>query len=118
MFWYKKKKLKELRKERYLELNKKFKDKHQIVSNWYMKNYLCNNNGLLPITEDGFSYQRRVVSFFGDDKYGKLPMSFNQFATVNIHHDKNFDHYPIEKLLELYNEIEIFFPEPFYKQTV
>lgn len=38
MIWNKKKKLKDKREKDYLELNNKFKDKHQIVANWYMKN--------------------------------------------------------------------------------
>lgn len=112
MFWNKNKKLKEKREKEYLELNKKFQDKHQIVADWYCEKYLVGI-GLQPITEQGFKYQRRVINFFGDNMYGKLPKSFNPFASINYGFDKNFDHYPIEKLLELYNQIEIVFPEPF-----
>ena len=43
MFWDKKKKLKEKREKEYLELNKKFQDKHQIVANWYSKKYFFGN---------------------------------------------------------------------------
>ena len=74
--------------------------------------YLCNNNGLQPVTEDGFSYQKRVIDFF-NYQYGKLPHSYNLYASVNIYHIENFDHFPIEKLQELYNKIETTFPEPF-----
>lgn len=112
MFWKKR----ETRKQSYLELNKKFKDKHQIVANWYMKNYLLNNNGLQPINEEGFSYQRRMKDFFGDNKYGKLPYSYSGIPYLNQGNVKNFDYFPIEKLLELYNKIEDFFPEPFEQQ--
>lgn len=100
------------REEDYLELNKKFKDKHQFVANWYMEKHLLNNNGLNPITEDDFSYQRRMKGFFGN-KCEDLPKLFNPFASVNYGFDKNFDQYPVEKLLELFNQIESFFPEPF-----
>ena len=43
MFWNKKKKLKEKREKEYLELNKKFQDKHQIVCNYYAPKYLLGN---------------------------------------------------------------------------
>jgi hypothetical protein len=113
MFWNKKKKLKEKREKEYLELNKKFQDKHQIVCNYYAPKYLLGNqNGMQPVTEEGFEYQRRMRYFFGD-LYGQLPRSFNAFAGVNSGFDKNFDYYPVEKLMELYNQIEIIFPEPF-----
>lgn len=111
MFWKKTK----TREQSYLELNEKFKDKHGIVANWYMKKHLCNNNGLLPINEEGLSYQRRMVDFFGDNKYGKLPYSYSLIPYLNQGNIKNFDYFPIEKLLELYNQIEEFFPEPFKK---
>jgi hypothetical protein len=113
MFWNKKKKLKEKREKEYLELNKKFLEKHQIVCNYYAPKYLFgNNNGMQPVTEEGFEYQRRMKDFFGE-KYGQLPKSFNPFASVNYGFDKNFDYHPVEKLMELYNQIEIVFPEPF-----
>ena len=112
MFWNKNKKLKESREKEYFELNKMFKNKHQIVANWYMKKYLCNNNGLQPVTEDGFSYQKRIIEFF-NYQYGKLPHSYNLYASVNIYHNEDFDYFPVEKLQDLYNQIEIFFPEPF-----
>lgn len=113
MFWNKKKKLNEKREKEYLELNNKFTDKHQIVAKWYSEKYLFgNNNGMQPVTEDGFEYQRRVKWFFGEE-YGKLPKSFNAFANVNYGYDKKFDHNPVEKLMELYEKIEIVFPEPF-----
>jgi hypothetical protein len=34
-------------------------------------------------------------------------------AGINYGFDKNFDYHPVEKLMELYNQIEIVFPEPF-----
>ena len=114
MFWNKKKKLKEKREKEYLELNKKFQDKHQIVANWYSKKYLFgNHNGMQPVIEEGFEYQRRVKNFFGDNMYGQLPHSFSRFPYLNQGNIKDFDYFPIEKLLELYNQIEIVFPEPF-----
>ena len=116
MFWNKKKKLKEKREKEYLELNKTFQDKHQIVANWYCKKYLFgNHNGMQPVTEEGFEYQRRVKSFFGDNGYGQLPHSFSGFPYLNQSNEKDFDYYPVEKLMELYNQIEIIFPEPFVK---
>lgn len=111
MFGFKKRKLKELRKKDYAILTNKFKDKHQIVCNWYMNKYLNNHNGLQPVTQEGFDYQKRVLGFFRD-LYGKLPQSFNLFANVS-YGDENFDSTPIEKLQDLYNQIEIIFPEPF-----
>jgi hypothetical protein len=114
MFWNKKKKLKEKREKEYFELNKKFQDKHQIVANWYSKKYLFgNHNGMQPVTEEGFEYQRMVKSFFGDNCYGQLPHSFSGFPYLNQSNEKDFDYYPVEKLMELYNQIEIIFPEPF-----
>lgn len=119
MFWDKKKKLKEKREKEYLELNKKFQDKHQIVANWYSKKYLIgNHNGMKPVTLEGFEYQRRVKNFFGDNMYGKLPKSFNPFAGVNYGFDTDFDYFPVEKLLKLYSQIETVFPEPFNRSTI
>lgn len=109
MWWNKKKR----REKEYLELNKKFQDKHQIIANWYCKKHLLgNNNGMQPVTEEGFEYQRRVKSFF-DGKYGQLPRSFSMHGYLNQWNVKNFDYFPVEKLLELYNKIEEVFPEPF-----
>ena len=68
---------------------------------------------VIPVTEEWFEYQRRVKNFFGDNMYGKLPKSFNPFAGVNYGFDKDFDYFPVEKLLELYSQIETVFPESF-----
>jgi hypothetical protein len=111
MLWNRKKKLKEKREKEYLKLNKKFLEKHQIVCDYYVPKYLVGI-GLQPISEEGFEYQRRMKNFFGE-KYGQLPKSFNPLAGINYGFDKNFDYHPVEKLMELYNQIEIVFPEPF-----
>jgi len=106
------KKRKLTRKQEYDELLKKFYEKHNIVVGWYCKKYLFgNHNGMQPVTEKGFEYQKRVKYFFGA-RFGELPKSFNEFASVS-YGTPNFDYTPVEKLKELYDEIEIVFPEPF-----
>lgn len=100
------------RQEEYDELIKEFYKKHSIVAKWLCTKYLFgNHNGMQPVTPEGFEYQRRVKHFFGA-RFGEFPKSFNSFASVS-YGAPNFDFTPVEKLRELYNEIEIVFPEPF-----
>lgn len=101
------KKEKRLRKEKYEELNKLFKNKHQIICNWKNKKY-----GGVSDTIEGINFANKFYCFFVIE-YGHLPGSFNEFSSVNFSFDTSFDSYPVEKLQKLYNSIEILFPEPF-----
>jgi hypothetical protein len=101
-------KRKELRKDQYLELNKKFRENHNTICRWYLSVYKSDNKGKQRFLNE------RLNPFFGENgRYGELPKSFNLWVGVNSGFQKDFDYYPIEKLQALYNEIEIEFPEAF-----
>ena len=117
MWWNKKKKLKKKREITYLELNEKFLKKHSFISDWYMRKYLLNKNGLQPITEEGIEYQKRMKDFFSR-QYGMLPKSFNPVANINLAFDDDFDPYPIVKLQDLYTKIVDVFPESFTEKLI
>ena len=99
-------KRKELRKDQYLELNKKFRKKHSTICRWYLSVYKSDDNGKQRFLNE------RLHPFFTKE-YGRLPQSWDIWAGINTSFDPNFDYHPIEKLQALYNEIEIEFPEAF-----
>jgi len=105
MFNRKKKERK--RKLKYEELNKLFRIKHGIICNWRNRKY-----SYPPDTIEGKNFHKNFYYFFVQE-YGNFSHSFNEFACVNYAFDPKFDHYPVEKLKELYDKIEITFPEPF-----
>jgi hypothetical protein len=109
-------KIKKQQQQQYDILNKKFRDKHQLVCNYYIQNYLGNgkSNCLNPLTEEGKKYQNRLRLFFRE-KYSKLPFSFDPWSTIDYKRMYN-EYYPVEKLQNLYDEIELEFPEPFNKK--
>lgn len=111
MFGLKQKRLKKKRKIQYDELNKLFREKHNIIGNWFVKKYGCGIAA--PYSPEGAKYQSRLKQFF-DIQYGELPKSYNLFANVS-YGASDFDPNPVEKLQELYDQIEIVFPEPFIK---
>ena len=103
---YNRQKLRKNRQLRYEKLNKSFRIKHDIICNWMYKKYTFS-----PNTIEGEIFLEKFKSFFTNE-YGDLPHSFN-YVNVDFSFNINFDDYPVEKLQELYNKIEIIFPEPF-----
>lgn len=95
------------RKSDFIKLNKKFRNKHTYIADWFIRKY-----GTYPTCKKAVEFHERLCKFFLD-KYGKLPNSYNHLSNVNHLFKSNFDHYPIEKLKKLYEQIESEFPEPF-----
>lgn len=108
---FKKKKAYEERKQKFTELNKKFRKEHGLIVQWAFDN--LDMKAMLPQTSvEAQEFSERLKSFFGGE-YCKLPNSYEAWSNVNSTWDPNFDFYPLEKLTELYNRLKIEFPEPY-----
>lgn len=106
---FKKKKAYEERKQKFTELNKKFRKEHSFIVQWAFDN--LDMKAILPQTSaEAQEFSERLKSFFGGE-YCKLPNSYEAWSNVNW--NPNFDFYPLEKLTELYNRLKIEFPEPY-----
>lgn len=110
---FKKKREFEERKQRFTELNKKFRKEHDFIVRWAFD--ILDMKAILPQTSnEAEEFSQRLKSFFAGE-YCKLPGSYEAWSNVNIYSDSNFDHYPLEKLTELYSRLKIEFPEPYKK---
>lgn len=109
MFGYFKRKKAEQRMVLYDELNKKIREKHSIICVYNRNKFYPN--GTYVNTYAGKEYEQRMWYFF-TGKYGKLPKSFDPLSSVS-YGVANFDPTPIEKLQELYDEMEVYLPEAF-----
>lgn len=108
---FKKKKAYEERKQKFTELNKKFRKEHIFIVQWAFDN--LDMKAILPQTSvEAEEFSERLKSFFGGE-YCKLPNSYEAWSNVNIYSNPNFYYYPLEKLTELYNRLKIEFPEPY-----
>jgi len=102
----------ESRRLEYAILLKKFYDKHNFIANYHIKMAKDRGDSVLwPKQKGTLDMQRRLKQFFVGD-FASCPGSFDLFSTVSFG-NPDFDPYPIEKLKNIYDKIETFFPEPF-----
>jgi len=109
---FKNKKIQKKRAEDYKILIEKFKEKHQIVANYYTSVHLSGNGyikgSLDPWTEEGKKFQSNMKSFFG-----KFRAKFPGSGGFEGYGWGEHDYTPLEDLQQMYDMIEKRFPEAF-----